>query len=737
MTESRVPRPRLGSAALGPSRTSTARRRRRTGRWSAARRASARRRPLRRRRRAWAAWSFFATGPQPAEALPDSTIAYASIDLDPSGGQKIEALQTLKKFPAFEDEVGLDTDDDIREVDLRRGPGAPAPARTSTTPTTSSRGSATGSPSRRSTPAATSPAPVFVVQVTDEDAADAGLEQAARLRAASDDGAWAIADGWALVGRDAGDRRTASRRRRGRAARRRRRLPALDRRGRRRRASSRCTLAPEAGELLADQLDELTGLGGLDEARATPTARCSRRPRRVPRRRGVRRADRRSSRTSAGRPRPSASTTGRSSSRSPRTPGDRASVFAGAGGAGDLVGSLPEDTAAALGVGLGRRLVRRRSLDAGRWSRACCEAREPGSTCPRTPRPCSARPRSLAIGGDFDPEALFDPDGSEDVPVGAQGPRRRGRDRGRCSTGSSPASRTSCRSAVDSDGDLVAIGPDADYREQLLEDGGLGDTDVFRDAVPDADDADAILFVDFDAGDWLDQLADADEEVAENLAPLAALGMSAWHRRRHQPRWCCGSRPTDRRPPVAPVDPDQVGRRERRGPGRAGRRRRRRCRSRARTRRGRSGAGASGRPGRCRRRRTRWPARPRRPRPSRPCCRPTARASALRSSWPETGTMPTVSLPSTVAIRVLNTRAGSRPSASAASSPNDAARGSWSYSCSVNVDAGAGQRDGGRRAAGGLLLRHVSSATSGCGPPRWPAATGSRSSRAARRAAGR
>ena len=64
---------------------------------------------------AWAAWSFFATGPQPAEALPDSTIAYASIDLDPSGGQKIEALRTLKKFPAFEDEVGLDTDDDVRQ----------------------------------------------------------------------------------------------------------------------------------------------------------------------------------------------------------------------------------------------------------------------------------------------------------------------------------------------------------------------------------------------------------------------------------------------------------------------------------------------------------------------------------------------------------------------------------------------------------------------------------------------
>lgn len=64
---------------------------------------------------AWAATSFFATGSQPAEALPDSTIAYASVDLDPSGGQKIEAIKTLRKFPAFNDKINLETDDDLRE----------------------------------------------------------------------------------------------------------------------------------------------------------------------------------------------------------------------------------------------------------------------------------------------------------------------------------------------------------------------------------------------------------------------------------------------------------------------------------------------------------------------------------------------------------------------------------------------------------------------------------------------
>ena len=88
------------------------------------------------------------TGAQPAEALPDSTLGYVSIDLDPSGEQKIEALRTLKKFPAFEDEVGLDTDDDIREKIFEElDPTSAAPA--STTGTTSSRGWATGRGGRR------------------------------------------------------------------------------------------------------------------------------------------------------------------------------------------------------------------------------------------------------------------------------------------------------------------------------------------------------------------------------------------------------------------------------------------------------------------------------------------------------------------------------------------------------------------------------------------------------------
>ena len=36
---------------------------------------------------------------------------------------------------------------------------------------------------------------------------------------------------------------------------------------------------------------------------------------------------------------------------------------------------------------------------------------------------------------------------------------------------------------------MVVIGPNADYREHVLDDGGLGDDDVFKDVVREVDDA--------------------------------------------------------------------------------------------------------------------------------------------------------------------------------------------------------------------------------------------------------
>ena len=55
-------------------------------------------------------------GQQPDDVLPDSTVAYARIDLDPSASQKVDLLRLLQRFPDFAEATGISSD---RE-DLRR-----------------------------------------------------------------------------------------------------------------------------------------------------------------------------------------------------------------------------------------------------------------------------------------------------------------------------------------------------------------------------------------------------------------------------------------------------------------------------------------------------------------------------------------------------------------------------------------------------------------------------------------
>jgi hypothetical protein len=70
---------------------------------------------------AFAAYQLLrSSGAQPAEALPAGTFALVTFDLNPSTGQKIEAIKTLRKFPGFKEKVGLDADDDLREFFVKK-----------------------------------------------------------------------------------------------------------------------------------------------------------------------------------------------------------------------------------------------------------------------------------------------------------------------------------------------------------------------------------------------------------------------------------------------------------------------------------------------------------------------------------------------------------------------------------------------------------------------------------------
>jgi Protein of unknown function (DUF3352) len=53
-------------------------------------------------------------GSQPEEALPGGAFAFAKVDLDPSAGQKIDAVRFMRKFPALREKVAEDAD--LRKV---------------------------------------------------------------------------------------------------------------------------------------------------------------------------------------------------------------------------------------------------------------------------------------------------------------------------------------------------------------------------------------------------------------------------------------------------------------------------------------------------------------------------------------------------------------------------------------------------------------------------------------------
>ncbi len=56
-------------------------------------------------------------GPQPHDVLPDTAVAYARIDLDPSAGQKVAALRLIRKFPDLARELGIkNPEQDVRRL---------------------------------------------------------------------------------------------------------------------------------------------------------------------------------------------------------------------------------------------------------------------------------------------------------------------------------------------------------------------------------------------------------------------------------------------------------------------------------------------------------------------------------------------------------------------------------------------------------------------------------------------
>ncbi len=484
---------------------------------------------------AWAAWSFFATGAQPAEALPDTTIAYVSVDLDPKGAQKIEAIRTLQKFPAFKDNVDLGAEDDIRERIFEEIQGS----------TDSCDGLdydddiASWLGDRMAVAAVDTgedvPTAIFVLQVTDDGAAEDGLAGLSTCGGSSDDAsAWAIQDGWAVIGesQDVVDQVTEDT---GKGT-----LAAdddfdhwTDEAGDTGIVSMYA--APAAGDFIADNLDELgEGFGGLSELAGASSST------------GV-------GYTGSTQTRSSAADDGADALRDfggaaatirfadgglelevAQKSGATEKSLAGSDKGGDVVATLPDSTGAAIGLAFGEDwltdFLTGFAATSGSSADDLLSQLEDltGLDLPEDASTLVGDSMALSVGSDVDTEALSldDPSG---IPLGLK-------IQGDADGIESVLDQLRSSLEVDDDvlasgseGDMVAISPSEDYLADLLEDGDLGDSQEFERVVENAGEASIVVYVNFDAGDnWLAGLAGEDGQVRDNLEPLEALGVSAW-----------------------------------------------------------------------------------------------------------------------------------------------------------------------------------------------------------------
>ncbi len=135
---------------------------------------------------AWAAFNGD-TANQPERHLPAGTAALLKIDLDPSGGQKINAVRFLSKFP------GGGGEEDLRKLlyDRLADEDVPLPPWEEVRDWLGDRAAlAVLAPEKDQEQA---PAPAWVLQVTDEARARTSLQEAAGS------GAFVVADGWATL----------------------------------------------------------------------------------------------------------------------------------------------------------------------------------------------------------------------------------------------------------------------------------------------------------------------------------------------------------------------------------------------------------------------------------------------------------------------------------------------------------------------------------------------------------
>lgn len=464
---------------------------------------------------AFAAYSFLSGGgSQPADVLPASTVAVVSVDLDPSASQKIAAIKTIRKFPALKKSLGLEADDDLREFIFDKitaaGDCGSLDFDKDVKPWVGKRAALAAVDLGEK-----DPVPAIALQISDQAGARKGLDALVKC---TDPQEFAyVVEGDYLIASDSAAHASAI----------------LDK-GTKGSLADDATyqrwtdeagdrgvlsfyVAPKAADYLGTLVDDMgpgvlglgtdpTGAGSLDSAKNALDGF-----------KGlggtVRFAD-----------------------------GGMELAIAGSGiqqmksfaTVGPEVGDLPADTAVALGFGVDKDFAQRMvdQMVNGEDPLSQIE-HDTGLDLPGDLQTLLGRGITLSLGGDA-PASADDVQNVEDVPAGlvihgdADGIRAviaKIEDHFDVHLSDVPI-------VVDTSGDRVALATSADYAGDLLKAGRLGSEDDFRAAVPDADRATGILYVDFNSK-WRDSLihlaTGAEKDQADaNTAPLRSLGLSTW-----------------------------------------------------------------------------------------------------------------------------------------------------------------------------------------------------------------
>ncbi|WP_295660748.1 DUF3352 domain-containing protein [uncultured Nocardioides sp.] len=522
--------------------------------------------------------SFLSSGASASEALPASTVGFVSVNLDPGGAQKIEAIRTLRKFPAFRDEVGLDTDDDLRKrffEEAQSGGCETVDYDEDVKPWLGDRMAMAAVDTGDE-----QPHPVAVVEVTDAGAAEDGfatLIECGEEAAAQQDaegletdapeapGGYVIEGDWAVIAETEEIARTVV----DAAA----EEPLSDDESYNRwmdEAGDEGIIsmyaAPAAGDYFATQLgsieDQLEApLGGITGTQ--PDVAAPSREELLELGYSEQEIDELGLADE-----PAADGTGPSTDGSALPPevedalkdfegaagtvrfddgalelefamdaGKQAATLSGSDRGGDVVETLPEDTLMALGVGFAddwfSQVMEQLSSMAGEdvdLEDMIAEAEEQtGLTLPEDVEILVGESVAVSVGGDIDLEAIFNGGGPADVPVGVKVKGDPEEIEEVLAKLTAQMGDDAALLETETDGDFVAFGADTDYRSALAEDGGLGDTDAYQEVIEESDRAGALMFLNFDtSGDWLKSLSADDPTIAENVEPLSAFGVSGW-----------------------------------------------------------------------------------------------------------------------------------------------------------------------------------------------------------------